>query len=437
MDDRANLLRIFNGAIRAVAPDEAVARHLSLTGNTLTVAGKTYDLANAVIHVIGGGKGAAPMAKALEKVLGNKIGDGVIAVKYGHALPLERITVLEASHPVPDSSGEAAAARILETAKNAKPEDILIVALTGGASALLPAPLAGLTLGDLQETTELLLKSGASIDEINAIRRHLSEIAGGKLAKAAGKARIIALIVSDVIGDNLSDIASGPTAPDPSSYADCLKIVEKYSLAGALPKAVLKTLEAGASGLLPETPKPGDPVFEHVQNVIIASNSQALQAAKAEAENLGYRVELQDRPMEGEARETAAALIRKARDLAKKESAKNRAPICLLAGGETTVAIKGNGKGGRNQEMALAAALEIAAEPGICALFAGTDGTDGPTDAAGGFAFPDSAAKMTNPQEKLANNDSYPALEESGDLLKTGPTLTNVMDIAIILAQPK
>lgn len=430
---REQLLAIFEAAVVAVKPDQALLRHIHLQGNTLLAGGQKYNLERRSVKVVGAGKGAAPMAEAVEKILGQRISQGYIVVKYGHALTLSNMMIKEASHPVPDSSGEAGAREILKIAESCSPEDLLICLFTGGASALLPAPANGLTLEEIQATTSLLLSSGAPIQEVNAVRKHLSKISGGRLAQAANGANILSIIISDVIGDDLEAIASGPTAPDGTTFGECLEIIRKYKLTEQLPASILRHLEAGAAGKVEETPKPGAACFDKVTNIIVASNGQALLAAQARAEELGYRVDVQPTPMTGEASDVAHELIDQAKMLARKLGAGDPG-ICLLAGGETTVTVTGEGLGGRNQEMALTAAIELEGIDNIAALFAGTDGTDGPTDATGGFACGDSVSKMDGKaREFLVAHDSYHALKKSRDLLVTGPTLTNVMDIAIIL----
>lgn len=435
-DARKELREIFDAAIAAVAPDEALLSHTRLDGDVLKADGKEYPLANRKIFVCGAGKGAAPMASALERLLGDRIDKGVIVVKYGHQSPLNKIECLEASHPTPDAAGEKGARACLAVAEETGENDLLICLFTGGASSLLPLPMPGLTLAELKEATSLLLGSGATINELNAIRKHLSSISGGRLA-AAARGHVLSIIVSDVVGDDLATIASGPTASDPSTFEDCLFILEKYHLTEKFPNAALKILKAGADGEIPETPKPGDPAFEKTANIIVASNIQALRAGAAKARELGYKTEIMNEPITGEARAVARELIEVAK-LQRKSLAPGDRGVCVLAGGESTVKLVGTGKGGRNQEMALAAIIELAGEDGVAALFAGTDGTDGPTDATGGFAFRDSLARVGSREEALAflnDNDSYKALERAGELLITGPTRTNVMDIAIILVQ--
>lgn len=432
---RQQLLSVFQDAIAAVKPDQALLRHMRVDGDTLVTGGNNYDLGRGAVRVVGAGKGAAPMAQALENLLGDRISEGLIVVKYDHALPLKRIAVAEAAHPVPDAAGEKWANRILTLAGKCTQDDTLICLFTGGASALLPAPVEGVSLADLQNATSVLLASGADITDLNAVRKHLSRLGGGQLARAANGAHVISIIVSDVIGDDLATIASGPTAPDESTYVSCLEIIAKYGLAAKLPPAVMRHLEAGARGNRLETPKSGEKFFSRVTNVIVASNGQALEAAAARARQLGWTTHITPEPMSGEASLVALQLVEKIKKLAGCLR-HGDSGVCLLAGGETTVTVSGNGKGGRNQEMALTASIAMAGNGTIGALFAGTDGTDGPTDAAGGFAFGNTAARMHgNAGAYLAANNSYEALKEAGALLITGPTLTNVMDIAILMAE--
>lgn len=442
------LLDIFTAGIRAVAPDSALKKHVRLErgaqGPVLHVAEKSFSLTTHAGHprrliVLGAGKGAAPMAMAFESLLGEYIHAGHVIVKYDHALPLTHIRLSEAAHPVPDAAGERAARQVLELAHSAQADDIVICLLTGGASALTPAPCPGISLADMQATTALLLGCGATIHELNAVRKHLSCFSGGQLARAAQPATVISLIVSDVIGDDLDVIASGPTAPDPSTYAECLKIIQTYALSEALPPSVLAHIQAGCRGLHPETPKADDPLWSNVYNCLVATLPQALQAAADRAAAWGFVPHILGHDLCGEARDSATALIQRARQYSRECTSGSR-PLCLLVGGESTVTLRGSGLGGRNQEMALAASLALGDVPNICALFAGTDGTDGPTDAAGGYACGDTLAlaiaQGLDAQCYLDNNDSYPFLARCDRLLKTGPTRTNVMDMAIILIFP-
>jgi len=383
--------------------------------------------------VIGFGKASCPMARACEQYLDDRIDGGVVVTKYGHSRatsPLNKIRVYEAAHPLPDENGVAATQEIIKLAREADEGTLIVCLISGGGSALLVAPQE-ITLQEKQRITDLLLKSGATITEVNAVRKHLSKVKGGRLAEIAHPARIVSLIMSDVIGDRLDVIASGPTSPDQSTYADALRVIEKYRLIGGVPASVLRVLKNGKAGLLAETPKEGSPVFQRVENSVIANNRLALQAAKQKAEELGFRAEILSDAVQGEAREVA-------RWLAERVSGSDLPrPFCLISGGETTVTVKGNGLGGRNMELALAFAREIEGVAGITFLSAGTDGTDGPTDAAGAVVEGHTAGRARDlgldAKAYLDNNDSYTFFQKTGDLLVTGPTGTNVMDIQIII----
>lgn len=434
---RAELMRIFQAGLDAVAPDKALLRHLRMQNGWLRAGDGRYDLSAGKVLVLGGGKGAAPMAAALESLLGDRIDDGLVVVKYDHDLPLRRIRLAQAAHPVPDQAGVDASADMLRMAKSAGPDDLVICVFTGGASALTPAPAPGLCLADLQNVTRTLLECGATINQLNAVRKHLGLFGGGELARAASPARVLTILVSDVVGDRLDVIASGPTAPDPSTYAECLEIVTAFGVADRLPPAAMQRLRAGASGDVPETPKPGDAVFDSVRHVLVATNRQALDAAAAEAVTMGWQSRILTDTLQGEAADVVVQLAADARQAAATRT--EGCPLCLLSGGETTVTVRGKGCGGRNQEMALAANLVLAGEERITALFGGTDGSDGPTDAAGGFACGDGEHAMrqagVDPVAELADNNSHAALERANLLLRTGPTRTNVMDIAIFLVE--
>lgn len=436
---RNDLLSIFKKAISAVSTHRAILDNLLVDQSARSVSvGDFHWQGNGKIRVIGAGKGAAPMARALAGRLGPMLSQGLVAVKYGHANDSGLIRQMEAGHPVPDAAGVEAASRILELAREAQPGDLTIVPLTGGASALTPLPAPGIGLETLMECTGLLLASGAPIEEINAVRKHLSLLGGGGLARAAGRGDILGLVVSDVIDDRLDVIGSGPLSPDPTTFADCADILERRGIWDKIPVAARKRIESGMASLVEESPTAGEPVFDNVSIKIIANNRMALEAGAREAVRLGYCAHIVPEPYSGEARNTALRLLQMARMMAARRNAHDR-PLCLLAGGECTVTLRGSGHGGRNQEMALAASLDL--EPGdacLGALFAGTDGTDGPTDAAGGFALPGNVDKMGGTAAalaSLANNDSCAALKKSGALLHTGPTLTNVMDICAIIAK--
>ncbi len=428
---------IFLAAIKAVDPEECVNRRLQLTGMDLSIGKDVYPLATiGKLYLVGIGKAAAAMAHAVEELLGDRIDDGLIITKYGHGVALKHCRLLEAGHPVPDDNGVAATAALLDLVVRATPDDLILCLISGGGSALCPAPAAGITLADKQATTSLLLASGATIHEINTIRKHLSSIKGGRLCRAANGAHLVSLILSDVIGDDLDIIASGITAPDPSTFGDCLVILSRYQLLEKVPKAVRRHLAAGIEGLTDETPKPGDPIFTRVRNSIIGSSADALAAAAAKAKEFGFRPLIVTSTLQGEARDAARELCGIALNSLRSRNPE-QPPTCLLAGGETTVTLRGKGLGGRNMELALAAAVELAGTPGIQLLSAGTDGTDGPTDAAGAFADGSTVdrakALQFSPSQHLAANDSYNFFAPLGDLFITGPTRTNVMDLVIFL----
>ena len=434
---KIHALNIFQAGLKAVTPGRAIARHCNRRGNHLTIGSKVYDLSEyKKVFVVGGGKAGAAMAAGLEAICGDRISDGIINVKYGHLAKLNRIKIVEAGHPVPDSNGEKGALAILGLAESATADGLVICLISGGGSALMPLPGRGLSLADKQKTTRVLLACGATIHEINTIRKHLSNIKGGMLARAASPATLVSMILSDVVGDDLDVIASGPCVPDSSTYADCMAIITCYGIEGDLPETVVNHLKAGRSGQIPETPKTGDPAFTKLSNLIISRNIDAVYAAKSAAENLGYPTLVLSSMIEGETRDVACVHGAIARESVKTGNPMPP-PLCILSGGETTVTIKGNGLGGRNQEFALAAAMDIDGYEAITVLSGGTDGTDGPTDAAGAVADGTTVARARamgmSPHQYLADNDAYHFFESLGDLIKTGPTNTNVMDLRVVL----
>jgi len=435
---RLDAAGIFNVAVKAVDAANAVKRHVHMSGTAIEVAGRSYPFVDfQSVYVVGAGKAAVPMAEFIEKLLGERLIGGIVVTPYGQAQLLKKVRVIEAAHPIPDHAGLAGAHLIAGIARQASAQELIIVLLSGGGSALLPYPIDGLTLAEKRTVTQLLLQSGATIQEINVLRRHLSQLKGGKLARMADPAQVVTLILSDVIGDRLEDIASGPTAPDPSRYSDCLEIIRKYRLQESIPTPVRSILERGSQGAIAETVKPNDPVFTRVHNVIVGSNRLATEAARSYAASLGYRVTILSNAVQGESREVAkrhAATVKKVLTLTEPMAE----PACFISGGETTVTVRGDGMGGRNQEFALAAALEIAGTAGVVVLSAGTDGIDGPTTAAGaivdGATVARGRSKGCDAAKFLARNDSYSYLNATGDLLITGPTHTNVMDIQVMLA---
>lgn len=434
---RRQAAAILTAAVRAVEPAAAVKRCVSRRGDVLRVAGRRYDLRSIRrVFVIGAGKASAPMAAAVEAILGSRVTGGIVIVKYGYAVPLRRIRVVEAGHPLPDAAGQRGAEEMLNLVRGAGPRDLVLCLISGGGSALAPAPVAGVSLEDEIKVTDLLLRSGATIQEVNTVRKHLSQITGGQLAAAASLARVAALILSDVLGNPVDAIASGPTAPDPTTFADALVIVRRYGLAGSMPAAAMMYLQHGAAGRKPETPKPLDPVFRRVQTVVVGSNEQAVAAAAVQAKALGFRTLVLTTYLEGEAREAARVFCSVVRGIGARQ-APLVPPACLLAGGETTVTVHGQGRGGRCQEFALSAGQAIAGWANTVVAAFGTDGTDGPTDAAGALVDGDTAARVRtlglDAARALTDNDSYPFFQQLGDLLMTGPTRTNVNDIYLAL----
>jgi glycerate 2-kinase len=428
---------IFRAALEAADPAAAVRRHLRLDRETLVAGGRRYPLRSFDrIRVVGAGKAGAAMASAIERILGKRVTGGSINVKYGHTARLRRVELNECGHPVPDEAGVRGAIRITELVRSAGARDLVLCLISGGASALLPLPAPPVTLAEKQEVTRLLLASGANIQEMNAVRKHLSAIKGGQLARMAWPATVLSLLLSDVIGDRLDVIGSGPTEPDGSTFADAWAVLERYGLAARVPAAVRERIEAGVRGEIPETPKAHDPAFENVRNLVVGSNRLAVDAAAAKARELGFRPLVLSTTVEGETREVARVHAAIAREIVA-SGRPAKPPVCLISGGETTVTLRGNGLGGRNQEFALAAAIDLAGCARVVVLSGGTDGTDGPTDAAGAIADGSTIARAASQGldagRHLAENDSYHFFEPLGDLLKTGPTGTNVMDVRLLL----
>ena len=434
---RKQALKIFQAGLRAVDPVEAIMRHVTLNENVLRIRDRRFNLKDYDrILVVGAGKAVAPMAKAVEDLLGNHISDGVIVVKDEHGLPLNKIKVREASHPVPDARGVEGTEEILSLVEKAGARDLVICLISGGGSALLIAPVHDISLEDKQNTTKLLLACGATIHEFNAVRKHLSRAKGGRLAQMAYPATVTSLILSDVVGDDLDVIASGPTVPDSSTFDDAAQILKDFSIWDQLAPAVRNHLAKGASGQIEDTPKSDNAVFQQCSQVLVGTNLQALKAAGREAQRLGYRPLILSSKVEGEAREVAKFYTAIAREALSSQNPL-KPPVCVLAGGETTVTLTGEGRGGRNQEFALAAALTIAGLDNVVVLSGGTDGTDGPTDAAGAIADGTTVAraleKGLDPKDFLRRNDSYNLFQKLEDLLMTGPTRTNVMDMYMLL----
>jgi glycerate 2-kinase len=428
---------MFAAAVAAADPFAAVGRFVAREGDDIVVDGVRYpaDRFPRVIAV-GGGKASPRMAEALEAILGDRISAGCITTKYGHSVPLARIAVHECGHPVPDENGVVGAGKIIELLESADEGTLVLCLLSGGGSALMPAPAEGITLAEKQEVTRLLLSAGASIGEVNAVRKHLSLLKGGGMARLAEPARVHALILSDVVGDRLDTIASGPTVADPTTFGDCIRIAGRYGLWNALPENVRVRLERGARGGVPETAKEGATFLEAARATVIGDNRMSVEAAREAAAKMGYRTLVLSTAIEGEAREIGTFYAAVASEV---HASGNPVPppSCIIGGGETTVTVRGSGTGGRNQEMALGAAPGIDGLPGTVFLSGGTDGTDGPTDAAGGIVDGGTAQAGRDLgldiRGSLAENDSYRYLARTGNLLVTGPTGTNVMDIQILL----
>jgi glycerate 2-kinase len=435
---KESAVAIMEASLLAVDPAGAVKRALLLQEDTLQLGSKSYDLrAYEHIYVVGAGKASAAMACAMEDILGERITAGWINVKDGYTAPTRAITIHEASHPVPDGRGVAGSREIASLVRTAGPNDLVFCLISGGGSALMTLPVEGITLNDIDLLTKALLRSGATINEINAIRKHLSQLKGGHLSRIAQPAQVVSLILSDVIGNPLDVIASGPTSPDPTTFAHAHAVLQKFNLLHDAPGAILQHLQQGMEDQTLETPKADHESFRRTQNVIIASNEHAAQAAGEKARQLGLNSLLLSTFVEGEAREVAKVFAAIAREIANSGQPIPR-PACIVAGGETTVTVRGQGLGGRSQELALAAAPLIAGLDEVAIVALGTDGTDGPTDAAGavctGRTAGRAAGKELSIAHHLANNDAYHFFQALGDLIITGPTNTNVNDLIFVFA---
>ena len=445
MNPREDLRSIFNKALMKVDPFSMIRERMKIHGDALEITGETKTLtieleAYPKVLVTGIGKASAKMAAAAGQVLGDRITGGAVITKHGQGQQLERIKVLEAGHPIPDENSVSGAQELHSMAGLADEKTLMINLISGGGSALFSLPREGITLAHLQETTKTLLGCGADIREINCIRKHLSQVKGGGFARTAFPARMINLILSDVMGDHLDTIASGITVPDATTFGQALAVVEKYGIAEKLPSPVIEVLRAGGKGLIPETPKPGDPVFNEVENIILGNNTAACRGAVEHARELGYHACFLTSSLTGEAREMARVFSAMARDIRRGASEMGK-PAFVVTGGETTVTLTGSGKGGRNQELALAFLVDVLDATGtledIFFLSVGTDGVDGPTDAAGAFVLPGMQKAIKEgdirPREYLSANDSYHFFRKTGGLLITGPTDTNVCDLQLLI----
>ncbi|MGC9468789.1 MAG: glycerate kinase type-2 family protein [Anaerolineae bacterium] len=441
---RRDLATIRGAALSAVDPAVAVRRHLARYAEDLIVSGRVWRHGagdGSRVLLLSVGKAAVPMACAAVELIGEGISDGFVVTKHGHSAETELppcVEVIEAGHPIPDDAGLRAGRAITDRLETTTEDDLVLLLLSGGGSALLPAPVPGVTLEALQSTTDLLLRAGANIVEINAVRKHLSLLKGGQLARRAMPARVMTFILSDVVGNPLDVIASGPTAPDPTTYEEAVDVLRRYKLLDEVPEAVRAYLMSGLAGDQPETPKPGDAVFHRVSNVIVGSNYLAAEAAVNRASELGYRSLLLTTFIEGEAREVAKVAVALAKSV-KVHGRPVPPPACLVWGGETTVTVSGPGKGGRNQELALAASLGLEGLDCVAIMALATDGTDGPTDAAGGIVNGDTARQARKKgwdlHATLAENNAYALLDDVGALLRLGPTGTNVNDLLVLLVR--
>lgn len=438
MRNRDNALRIFLAGVRGVLPEKLVTDVLQLKGQVLVAGNHEVSLEGIdKILVIGAGKASAAMGHYVECILGDRISGGHIVVKYGHSCTLKKIRVTEAGHPVPDENGFMAAREIKKIASDASANDLVICLISGGASALLSDLPEGLIPEELYIVNNLLIRSGATINEINCVKKHLSSIKGGQLVRTIRPARLITLIISDVIGNHLDVIGSGPTVPDSTTFADALGVIEKYNLTDDVTRGVMNYLRDGYAGYHPDTPKPGNLIFEGTMNIIAGTNQAALRACKNEAVKLGYRSYIIDAALEDDVETACESIINTALSFRNNQDIPK--PACLLYGGETSVRVTGSGTGGRNQHLALSAAIKLRDIPGITVLSAGTDGTDGPTDAAGAVADSGTMARALSMNEDpisyLAGFDSFNFFRKVGGLITTGPTFTNVMDIVVVIVE--
>jgi glycerate-2-kinase len=442
---RQHALQLFSGGIKAVHGGKVVLDALELDGNELKIQAGieppiTYDLDEfKKIIVVGAGKASAQMARAVELLLHQFPIDGMVVTKYGFEIETKIFRVVQAGHPMPDENGLKAAREIFSVLQTADENDLVINLISGGASALLPLPVDGITLEEKRHVTGLLIRRGADIVELNSVRKHCSKLKGGGFAKALFPSSCINLIVSDVLGDRLDTIGSGMATPDTTTYQDALETLDKYLKKDEIPTSILEHLQRGNRGEIPETPKANDPAFRNIKYMIIASNATALEAIRNRAEVLGYDPQILNEPIKGEA-STAAEILAKNILKAKDDARRIKRPICLISGGETTVTVKGSGIGGRNQELALALAIQLDGIEKVAVLSCGTDGNDADTDVAGAIidssTIPRSQQLGLDPHKFLDNNDSHTFFKLLGDCVNTGKTGTNVMDVQIALIEP-
>jgi hydroxypyruvate reductase/glycerate 2-kinase len=438
MNNREIAEKIFMAGVRSVLPEKLITCIMKLQGSMLIVSDHKIPLDNVKnIYVIGAGKASAAMAHYVESILGTRITGGHIVVKYGYSCKLKWIKVTEAGHPVPDASGFKAAEEIIKISSQATENDLVICLISGGASALLADLPEGILPEELYIVNNLLIRCGATINEINCVRKHLSLLKGGQLARIIRPAQLLTLILSDVTGNPLDVIGSGPTVPDSSTFNDALKVIDKYNLTTDITSGVLNYLKNGANGFHPETPKPGDPLFEGSFNILAGTNQLALKAAKTEAMSLGFKSYIIDSEMSGDVENVCESVLNNAVSFKKNNDIPK--PACLLYGGETTIRVSGNGLGGRNQHLVLLAAIRLRNIPGITLLSAGTDGNDGSTDAAGAVADAETIRRAISlhedPENYLCEFNSYNFFKRISGLIVTGPTFTNVMDLVVVLVE--
>ncbi len=432
-------IKALDAALDAVDPDAIIKSRVKAQGRLLKIADLSFNLNDFKnIYVVGGGKASGCMAMALEEVLGDYLKEGVVNVPYAcPSYPTEKVRLQRANHPIPDLAGVEGARNMLDLVGHAKENDLIISLISGGGSSLMPQPAKGVSLQDMGKITDALLKSGATIREINTVRKHISGLKGGWLAKKAYPATVVNLILSDVVGDPLDSIASGPTVADPTTFQDAIEILQHHKLWREAPASVKKVLLDGQNGLVPETPKPGDKVFEKVHNIVVGNTMTAAGAAYKILKNSGLNVLLLTSCLEGQAKDVGTILASVANEIVTSGNPVSR-PAAIVAGGETTVAVVGKGKGGRNQEIALGAALKVIDTDGVVVASLSTDGVDGPTDAAGAVVDGKTLLRAhdlkLDPRRSLAENDSYAFFSKLGDLIFTGPTGTNVCDVSIVVA---
>lgn len=438
MNFREMAEQIFLAGVESVLPSRLITNEMSLKDNCLKIGHLSFSLETIDnIYVIGAGKASAMMGAEVEKILGDWITEGHIVVKYGHSCKLKYIDVSEAGHPIPDTNGFRATREILGIAEIANWNDLVICLLSGGGSSLLPDIPDGCSPKDMIEVSDLLINSGACISEINAVRKHLSVVKGGQLARVVYPATLVNLILSDVPGDPFDVIASGPTVPDPTTFLQALTVLETFGLTRSVPHGILTFLKEGFEGKRPETPKPGDPVFDKTFNFLVGSNRMALEAAKSKALEFNINAVIVDDQLQGDTTTVAEYLVETS---VRFKSDKNEVkPVCLLFGGETTVKMTGKGDGGRNQHLALLSAILLRNNRGITILSAGTDGNDGPTSAAGAVVdsctVPVALSKKIDPEKYLTEFDSFHFFKKAGGHIITGPTMTNVMDIIVVIVE--